>query len=79
MNRVVITGIGTSTPLGDLIESKTINKVFKDKKVPLTALKSMTGHMLGASGPFEIACTAMTIKEKIIPPTYKYCKKKMKM
>jgi 3-oxoacyl-[acyl-carrier-protein] synthase II len=64
-----ISAHGTSTLLGDLSESKAINKVFKGRDIPLSAIKSMTGHMLGASGAFEIACTAMTIKEKIIPPT----------
>jgi 3-oxoacyl-[acyl-carrier-protein] synthase II len=60
---------GTSTPVGDLVESMAIKKVFKDRDIPLSAIKSMTGHMLAASGAFEIACTAMTIRERIVPPT----------
>lgn len=60
---------GTSTPVGDLIESMVIKKVFKNRDIPLSAIKSMTGHMLAASGAFEIACTAMTIRERIVPPT----------
>jgi 3-oxoacyl-[acyl-carrier-protein] synthase II len=62
---------GTSTPIGDITESMAIKKVFKDRaaQMPVTAIKSMTGHMLAASGAFEAACTAMSIKECIIPPT----------
>ncbi|MBF0329559.1 MAG: beta-ketoacyl-[acyl-carrier-protein] synthase family protein [Nitrospirae bacterium] len=59
---------GTSTVLGDLSESKAINAVF-GPKIPVTALKSMTGHMLAASGAFESACTAMSLYEGVIPAT----------
>ncbi len=62
---------GTSTILGDEAESLALTKVFKDrtKKIPASAIKSMTGHMLAASGAFETACTAMSIKENKIPKT----------
>lgn len=60
---------GTSTLIGDLAESRVIRGVFKDKDIPVSAIKSMTGHMLAASGAFEIACSAMSIKEGVIPPT----------
>ena len=60
---------GTSTVIGDLVESQSIRHVFGENEVPVSSIKSMTGHMLGASGAFEVACTAMSIKEGIIPPT----------
>ncbi|MBI5211819.1 MAG: beta-ketoacyl-[acyl-carrier-protein] synthase II [Nitrospirae bacterium] len=59
---------GTSTPLGDRVEAQAIKSVF-GKNIPVSSIKSMTGHMLAASGAFEIACTAVSIKEGIIPPT----------
>jgi len=62
---------GTSTPLGDKTETKTIKIVFdkKAKEIPVSAVKSMTGHMLAASGALEAAFTLMSMKEGIIPPT----------
>lgn len=62
---------GTSTPIGDIAEVRAIKMTFRERasKIPASALKSMTGHMLAASGAFEIACTLMSMKEGIIPPT----------
>lgn len=62
---------GTSTPVGDTTEASAIKEVFgrRTPQIPVTAIKSMTGHMLAASGALETACTATTIKEGIIPPT----------
>ncbi len=62
---------GTSTPLGDLSETKAIRLVFGDiaSIIPATSLKSMTGHMLAASGALEIAMTLMSIKHSIVTPT----------
>ena len=60
----------TSTLIGDKTEAAAIKKVFRDcPDVPVSSIKSMTGHMLAASGAFETACTVMSIKEGIIPPT----------
>ncbi|MCL4457978.1 MAG: beta-ketoacyl-ACP synthase II [Nitrospirae bacterium] len=59
---------GTSTPIGDRVEAKAIQSIF-GKNIPVSSIKSMTGHMLAASGAFETACAAMSIKEGIIPPT----------
>ncbi len=58
----------TATPEGDRVEVETIKKLF-GRKTPLSANKSMTGHMLGASGAFEAGVTAMSLKAGIIPPT----------
>jgi len=61
---------GTSTQIGDKTEAEAIQNVFRDhEQIPVTSLKSMTGHMLAASGAFEVACTAMSIQEGCIPPT----------
>ncbi len=60
----------TSTPIGDRIEAKAIKTVFKNNPdIPVSAIKSMTGHMLASSGAFEAACTLMSLKEGIICPT----------
>jgi 3-oxoacyl-[acyl-carrier-protein] synthase II len=58
----------TSTPKGDSTEARSIQSVF-DVSVPVSATKSMTGHMLGASGAFEAAVTVMSIASGILPPT----------
>jgi 3-oxoacyl-[acyl-carrier-protein] synthase II len=62
---------GTGTKLGDQTEAQALRRVLGNKasKIPATALKSMTGHMLAASGALEIASTLMSMKEGIIPPT----------
>ncbi|REC64252.1 beta-ketoacyl-[acyl-carrier-protein] synthase II [Chryseobacterium pennae] len=60
----------TSTPLGDLIELKAINKAFKgNKKLDISATKSMTGHLLGAAGAVEAILSIKAIQNGIIPPT----------
>lgn len=60
---------GTGTPLGDLAESEALRAVFGNRKIPAVATKSMTGHMLAASGAFEAAVTLLSLQEGIIPPT----------
>jgi 3-oxoacyl-[acyl-carrier-protein] synthase II len=66
-----ISAHGTSTIIGDKVEAEAIEKVFGEtfSMIPVTAIKSATGHMLAASGALEAAFTVMSIKEKIIPPT----------
>jgi 3-oxoacyl-[acyl-carrier-protein] synthase II len=61
---------GTGTRLGDEAEAHAIRTIFGEAStIPATALKSMTGHMLAASGALEIASTLMTLREGVIPPT----------
>ncbi len=64
---------GTSTHLGDLAESKTVERVFGNKKTNsnllVSSTKSMTGHMLGAAGSAEAIVAVKTIVEGIVPPT----------
>ncbi|MDP6930436.1 MAG: beta-ketoacyl-ACP synthase II [Planctomycetota bacterium] len=65
---------GTSTQLNDRIETLALKHVFGDRayKVPVSSIKSMVGHLLGASGAIELAVSAKTICEGKIPPTINY-------
>jgi 3-oxoacyl-[acyl-carrier-protein] synthase II len=65
---------GTSTPVGDRIESLAIKRVFGENayKVAISSTKSMTGHLLGAAGGLESAIAAKCIETGIIPPTINY-------
>jgi 3-oxoacyl-[acyl-carrier-protein] synthase II len=62
---------GTSTPLGDIAESKAIQHVFGEHayKLNLNSTKSMTGHLLGAAGAIETISCILSIKHGIVPPT----------
>jgi len=62
---------GTSTPPNDIYETQAIKKVFGDHafKLAVSSTKSMTGHLLGASGGVEAIISAMSLSEGIIPPT----------
>ena len=65
---------GTSTPLNDLTETMAIKTVFGPhaKKVPISATKSMTGHLLGAAGSTEAIFTILSLRDGILPPTINY-------
>jgi 3-oxoacyl-[acyl-carrier-protein] synthase II len=65
---------GTSTPLNDKNESTAISRLFGESamNVAISSTKSMTGHLLGASGAIEFVATAIAIKENTIPPTINY-------
>ncbi|MHC5202034.1 beta-ketoacyl-ACP synthase II [Myroides sp. LJL119] len=62
---------GTSTPLGDIAESKAILKVFGDHaySMNLNSTKSMTGHLLGAAGVIEAISVILSIEHGMVPPT----------
>jgi 3-oxoacyl-[acyl-carrier-protein] synthase II len=62
---------GTSTPIGDAIETVALKHVFGEraKKVPISSTKSMTGHLLGGAGGLEAGISVLAIRDQIVPPT----------
>ena len=62
---------GTSTPAGDRIETIAVKEVFGDHagRLMVSSTKSMTGHLLGASGALEFAITVLALNRGIVPPT----------
>ena len=62
---------GTSTPIGDAIETVAMKRLFGDgvKKVAISSTKSMTGHLLGGAGGLEAGISVLAIRDQIMPPT----------
>jgi 3-oxoacyl-[acyl-carrier-protein] synthase II len=62
---------GTSTRLNDQMETVAVKRVFGDgaRALPLSSIKSMVGHLIGAAGAVEAAALALTLKDGILPPT----------
>lgn len=62
---------GTSTPLNDVMETQAMKKVFGDHayKLMISSTKSMTGHLLGASGALEAAATIFALQDQFVHPT----------
>jgi 3-oxoacyl-[acyl-carrier-protein] synthase II len=62
---------GTSTRLNDLMETVAVKRVFGDRarKLPLSSIKSMVGHLIGAAGAVEAAALTLTLHKGVVPPT----------
>jgi 3-oxoacyl-[acyl-carrier-protein] synthase II len=65
---------GTSTPIGDAVETTALKRVFGEraKKVPISSTKSMTGHLLGGAGGLEAGISVLALRDQILPPTINY-------
>jgi 3-oxoacyl-[acyl-carrier-protein] synthase II len=65
---------GTATQKGDVAETLAIKRVFGERayRIPISSPKSMTGHLLGASGAVELVATLLTMRDGIVPPTTNY-------
>jgi 3-oxoacyl-[acyl-carrier-protein] synthase II len=62
---------GTSTRLNDLMETAAVKRVFGEgaRALPLSSIKSMVGHLIGAAGAVEAAALALTLRQGVLPPT----------
>ena len=65
---------GTSTPLGDQIETVAMKRAFGEhaNKLAVSSTKSMTGHLLGGAGGLEAGIVVLAIRDQIAPPTVNY-------
>ncbi|HMD79830.1 MAG TPA: beta-ACP synthase, partial [Anaerolineales bacterium] len=65
---------GTGTPLNDQSETRAVKAAFGEKayEIPISSTKSMTGHMMGATGALEAIFCVQAVREGILPPTIHY-------
>ena len=67
-----ISAHGTGTKFNDRTESAAINRVFGGRKVPVSSIKSMLGHTMGAASALEAITCCLAVKEDIVPPTINF-------
>ncbi len=63
---------GTSTPLGDKLETIAIKRAFGPNPPPVSSTKSMTGHLLGGAGGLEAGIIVLALRDQTVPPTINY-------
>jgi 3-oxoacyl-(acyl-carrier-protein) synthase len=65
---------GTGTPLNDVAETRAVKNSFGKKAydIPMSSTKSMTGHMMGATGALETIICVQAVKNNVLPPTINY-------
>ena len=65
---------GTGTPLNDQSETRAIKSAFGEKayEIPISSTKSMTGHMMGATGALEAIFCVQAVRDGVLPPTIHY-------
>jgi 3-oxoacyl-[acyl-carrier-protein] synthase II len=63
---------GTSTKVNDKTETVAIKKAFENRNIPVSSIKSMIGHTLGAAGAIEAAATVLAVNQGILPPTINF-------
>jgi len=65
---------GTSTPIGDVLETTAMKRLFGERaaKVPVSSTKSMTGHLLGGAGGLEAGISVLALRDQTLPPTINY-------
>jgi len=76
-DEIYVNAHGTGTHLNDAMETKALKKVFGDKayKLHVSSTKSMTGHMMGATGAVEAIASVLALKNGVVPPTINYKEK----
>ena len=76
-DEIYVNAHGTGTHLNDAMETKALKTVFGDKayKLHVSSTKSMTGHMMGATGAVEAIASVLALKNGIVPPTINYREK----
>ncbi len=72
--KIYVNAHGTSTPLNDATETNALKRAFGEdaKKLHISSTKSMTGHMLGATGTVEAIAAVLALNEGLVPPTINY-------
>ncbi len=63
---------GTGTPLNDRTESLAVRSVFGERRLPVSSIKALTGHMMGAAGSVEAIASLLAIRHGLVPPTWNW-------